>query len=160
MEKRAPIVRVYEFRKPGPVFKVVRPVGAGKIDFVILSHAFWGCVTHFDPKAGRSFGCSGDHCICATRKICTRPKAYLHILTVGQTEQFLELTPAGMDELFRQVGSKEKSLRGLRGWVRRSNGTVHGRIEMMILERAADPETLPAEKDPEPVLRALWGMEK
>jgi hypothetical protein len=158
MSPRAPISRVYDFRKPGPRFKVVRPIGVGKILFTILSTSVWGCQTHFDPTSKRTFGCTGSACVCASRKIPSREKGYLHVINADNDEQFLELTPTAVAELFRQLGTKERSLRGLMGWVRRSNGTVHGRIEMMILERTADPEKLPDEKDPEPVLRNLWGM--
>lgn len=159
MGARSPISRIYEFRKPGPAFKVVRPIGAGKIDFTILSNAFWGCITHYETTTKRSFGCTGDSCVCVRRKLPAREKGYLHILVPGGIEQFLELTPLAIETLYRQVGAKDKPLRGLMGWVRRSSGSVHGRIEMMLYERTADLEKLPPEKDPEPVLRNLWGME-
>jgi hypothetical protein len=86
----------------------------------------------------------------------TRWKGYIHFLDlVAQKEAFLEITPAAFSRLEKEV-PKEGNLRGLRIQAKRSPGGNQGRLILNLFLWTGDIKSLPAPRDPEPILELLW----
>lgn len=147
--------------QPGPSELVVQ-LGAGQTFLgVILSTAIWGVGTHWNDRAGkhgRSERCEKEHGECSgcNGHLPCRWKGYLHVYCfVRKRDVFLELTPGATEQLNLQVQTGEV-LRGLRIHAMRGGGGKKSRIDVKLDAYNGNLSTLPAEKDPEPILQTLW----
>lgn len=146
---------------PGPQQKVLQLKAGEELDCVILSPTIWGVGTHWNDRAGkhgRSERCTIDKGSCSGHegKLPYRWKGYLYVFCFRRRDAlFVELTPMTGEAIELQT-PKGETLRGQRLKLKRGDGGNKTGIRVEILEFRGDVDSLPADKDPEPILQTLW----
>lgn len=145
---------------PGPTMRIER-IGAGSRWTVCLLGPLWGVWTHWHGEAKRSQGCYGDQsddCEGCKRGLPRRWKGYLHVIHLEAGEEcFVEITPVIAQALACQI-PRDIPYRGNRLTIKRGAG-LKARLEATLLPAERNIELLPASKDPEAILKALWSEE-
>lgn len=152
--------------KAGPLHQVIQLEGGAVIEGVICSPAVWGVVVHWDQYAGgkgRSQRCTKDkldRCDGCDKRLPSRWKGYIHFFDfVVMKEAFLEITPAAFDLLEKECPCNE-TLRGKRIRAKRTGRAANSRMRIELGLFNGDPATLPAPRDPEPILETLWNWRR
>jgi len=147
---------------PRNVTKVIPMLKIRATDDGILaccSPAVYGYATHWDGKRTRPCTAVMGQCkFCKDPNFSTRDKGVILVATTaGQLHGFLELTPLAFDDLVRL----SKTMQGLRGMllrVRRQHQSMKGRLMVEYTGQYSGPVELPADQDPEPTLRRMFGL--
>ena len=151
--------------RPGPSHVVVQLDAGEAIEGVILSKCYWGVGTHWNDRAGkhgRSERCTAGkgECSGCNGQLPNRWKGYLHLYCFSRRRDvFVELTPATAEAIDLQA-PPDQNLRGQKIKLRRGEGGKKTRIQVSIEEFRGDLANLPEEKDPEPILEALWNWRR
>lgn len=157
-EKPKPLNRVEGPPPRGPDVWIVRV--RPKIAFVgqIVSDSVWGVMVHWE---GRTRECNGEeNCERCHAGLSNKYLGYLYCWDSFRKEYiFLELTGDAVEELWRLAGTKDK-LRGLIIEARRRGDGPKTGLVISIREPVNDTSSLPEPRDPEEVLRRLWGWKK
>lgn len=143
--------------RPGPGIDVVRVKTREGEAFTILSCHWWGVFVHW--IGNRSQRCHADRkqCQWCQKSFPRKAKGYLHAIRENTgAEVFLEFTPRSCKSLDSQINGRAHK-RGLRIFMSRSSDGNNGRVRVMVMGEAPKQEGLPQERDPEKVLRFLWG---
>lgn len=150
----------------GPEHKVIQLKAGGAIEGVILAHAVWGVLTHWNVSAGRkgrSERCTMEklgECSGCDRELPSRWKGYIHYFDfLLKAEAFLEITPGVFDQL-KDNCPKGTTLRGLRIRAKRGEGGNTARLALDLLLFTGDMERFGPAKDPEPILETLWNWRR
>jgi len=140
----------------GPRVDVVRLKGGECLTFCILSPSFWGFVIHWDERKRRSAACceKRENCEGCRNELPQKWRGYLCVISQNKGKVFLEFTKEAANRLLDLVGDGE-SLRGLHFFLERTRSD-NGRLRPRLLSTREDPDKLPADEDPEPILRFLW----
>lgn len=139
---------------------VFRVTTAETHEFCCVSSSPYGQPVHWFGR--RTSECTGEHSKC---KGCVdnwpqKWQGYLHVLyDCGKREAFLEITSTCFHLLVAKMADKQ-AWRGMRFRISRTKGGPRGRYLVDVLESRANPEELPVEKDPLPLLRKLWRAKK
>lgn len=145
-------------KKIGLEIEVVRIVSTEMRIYVLLSSAPWGSFFHW---AGASLPCTGDEESCerCKRLVPRKWRGYIHALEQHGTstrEVILELTHVALASL--DVSLAMRDYRGSIVQLRKTKGGAKGRFLIDVMERRVTDQTLPAERDPAPVLKKLWEL--
>lgn len=153
--------RVTAPRNVRPVVPVLKVAATQNFRFICLSPVPWGFTTHWTSKR-RTQPCIAHRGKCQhCADLCPRrDRGYLLAAEQnGVVRGFVDLTP----EAFEAALQIERATGPLRGrWFQlyRKPETLKGRL---ILEPWQTPwpvpELLPADVDPEPSLRRIWGLD-
>lgn len=127
--------------------------------FGIYSPSFWGCWVHW--MGSRTVPCYENKEKCAGHKMGSPVKwlgylfGYNHEM---RRDEFLELPNGAALELIGGLGIGTP-LRGCRVKFRRGDGkTARVHCEVLVPWSKISNAPLPASKDPEKMLRAIWGL--
>lgn len=137
-----------------PVFKISPAI---PLQVICLSRSLWGVYVHWDGRRTRECLRDSSECQGCKSGQPQRWKGYLCVLhyTTGKLG-FVELTPALANHLLRKI--PEGTLRGWFFRFERSGKSANGRA-LLTETRPPSPlhENIPEERDPEGILRKLWG---
>jgi hypothetical protein len=145
-------------KKIGLELEVVRIVSTEIRLYVLLSTAPWGSFFHW---AGGSIPCTGDpeECERCKKLVPRKWRGYIHALEQHGTstrEVILELTHSALATLDLSLAMRE--YRGSMVQLRKTKGGAKGRFLIDVLDRRVTDQTLPADRDPAPVLKKLWEL--
>lgn len=145
--------------KAGPALFVKRLKGEEALTVCILGDHVFGIWAHWSGKKSEPHYTDAKSCPGCQAAKAKRWKGYLHVYDYNTNREIiLELTPASAHQLRMQLG-RETGMRGERIRVVRSKGD-NGRLTITVLATTPNPETLPKEKDPRPVILKLWGVDQ
>lgn len=157
MSEQRPLSRRAIAPKPGPEVEIIRVLPGTNFLGQILSPAVWGVDTHWDGYRTRECTQPIESCVGHVNALPLRWKGYLYVYcTVRKQYCFLELTPFA-DEQIQKFAPKDTTLRGLmlRAW--RAGTKMKSRIFCELTKPANFGDPLPPDRDPEAILRRLWG---
>jgi len=142
-------------KSPGLQVEVIRITGTEFRTFYLLSNQPWCAYFHW---VGHSVRClQTEECDRCRRNTPKKWRAYIHALEHDGTitrEVILEVTQLCIASLLALNG--ESKLRGTIVKLKKSKGGAKGRYLVDVLPRRVSSETLPTERDPEPILQRLW----
>jgi len=146
--------------RAGPDIWVRRLAAGESAAFAICSPAIWQFWVHW--AGNHSEPCFKDHKKCPGHRkgLPRRWKGYLYIVNhTARRCEFLEITPAGSEQLISLCGDKH-SFRGKRFTATRGKGDK-ARVAYGVLPewQQFTSSKLPQDKDPVKTLMKLWGFE-
>lgn len=154
--------RVDRPRNVNRVVPIVKIRATDVIVFCCLSERPWGFSTHW-TKAKRTQPCIAHRAACQhCAELCPRrDRGYVLAMSRGlEVIGFVDLTPQAFEylaDLAQTIGS----LRGRWFVVDRERQQAKGALRIGIAGQHPDaPADLPADVDPEPSLRRIWGLDQ
>jgi hypothetical protein len=154
---RIPLKRPAEGpRKQKPRVEVVRVKGGAHYDLTVIGREFYAYVIHWNPKIRRSRPCYEDPAVCqGCKDSLIQKRLYYLEAWCGQFGscffEFTETTAYALTEIL----TGKQSWRGTRLRLSRTPAN-NGRLNVEVKEWSEDPIKLPAETDPEEILRKMW----
>lgn len=140
--------------------RVERIDSPSKRRFVVLSRHAWG--TPFHWYGHKSHICTKEtHDTCAGCQALwpSKWRAYLHVSEMSANPEnfILELTEHALNQAFAQMEGR-KDMRGTILSIGKKSASKHSQFVVEVLERVLPSDSLMAEIDPEPILKALWDI--